>query len=63
MLINKNAQAFIDRLFSVPLKYDEVRAEIGVSQDDPPLAMKAYRDGKLVHYINYTIINALEESI
>jgi len=59
MLLNKQAQAYIDRIFSIPLAYEEVFAEVGETPDEPPLALKVFDKGRLVYYINYELLNAL----
>lgn len=59
MLLNKQTQAYIDRIFSIPLAYEEVFAEVGETSDEPPLALKLFDKGKLVYYMNYELLNAL----
>lgn len=61
MLINKKAQAYIDRIFSAPLDYDMIQAEAGESPEKPALALKVYKEGRLMYYINYELLNLIGE--
>ncbi len=61
MLINKKAQAYIDRIFSAPLDYDMIQTEIGENSEESTLALKAYKEGKLVYYLNYELLNLIGE--
>lgn len=56
MLIDTRQQVYIDKIFSVPVEYEEISAEVGNTPDEPSLTMMAYKSGQVVYYINYDLL-------
>ena len=55
------AQKRASDIFSAPIDYDRVEAEVGDTPEEPSLALKAFKDGKLVFYINYELLSLVGE--
>ena len=55
------AQKRASDIFSAPIDYDSVEAEVGDTPEEPSLALKAFKDGQLVYYINYELLSLIGE--
>ena len=55
------AQKRASDIFSAPIDYDRVEAEVGDTPEEPSLALKAFKDGQLVFYINYELLSLIGE--
>ncbi|HOH97904.1 MAG TPA: hypothetical protein PL188_06285 [Candidatus Cloacimonadota bacterium] len=60
-MLSTIAQKRASDIFSAPIDYDRVEAEVGDTPEEPSLALKAFKDGQLVFYINYELLSLIGE--
>lgn len=48
-------------IFSAPLDYDRIEAEVGDTPEEPALTLKAFKEGQLIYYINYELLSMIGE--
>jgi len=60
-MLSTIAQKRASDIFSAPIEYDSVEAEVGDTPEEPSLALKAFKDGQLVYYINYELLSLIGE--
>ena len=60
-MLSTIAQKRASDIFSAPIDYDIVEAEVGDTPEEPSLALKAFKDGQLVFYINYELLSLIGE--
>jgi hypothetical protein len=60
-MLSTIAQKRASDIFSAPIDYDSVEAEVGDTPEEPSLALKAFKDGQLVFYINYELLSLIGE--
>lgn len=58
-MLSPQAQRKASAIFSAPVDYDKIEAEVGETIEEPTLALKAFKDGTLVYYINYELLNLI----
>lgn len=60
-MLSATTQMRASDIFSAPIDYDRVEAEIGETPEEPALALKAFKEGQLVFYINYELLCMIGE--
>ncbi len=58
-MLSPLAQKRASDIFSAPIDYDRVEAEVGDTPEEPSLALKAFKEGQLVYYINYELLSMI----
>lgn len=60
MLYSKRIRSMVERMFPVPVDYDLMVTETGDSQGEARLAVKFYKNGTLIYYMDYDLEHAFE---
>ncbi len=60
-MLSPRAQKRASDVFSAPVDFDRVEVEVGDPPEEPSLALKAFKEGQLVYYINYELLSLIGE--
>lgn len=60
MLYSKEIRRLVERMFPVPVDYDAMVTETGDSEGETRLAVRFYKNGTLIYYMDYDLEHAFE---